>query len=251
MGYAELGHLKAQVVRGVRSPGGVIAHIGLYLVVSTILVLVNAITWAGELWFWRPLLMLGALLLLHIGLVVAAGPSSRPRMAAASIGSRWSGWLASRPGRAETDAPAAGEQVTAWLDRLRSNPGPEPVMPAPVVATMEAEPVRWAAASPYSSWPAARTDMTAAAANTATTNWSEEAPAWSASWPAPAALAPSVAIQVRADRTNGSAPHGTRGVGLAQSLPNPNSTPTWDQLEVAAASWLAQRAAEPVAETAR
>jgi hypothetical protein len=30
-----------------------------------------------------------------------------------------------------------------------------------------------------------------------------------------------------------------------------NPTPTWDQLEVAAASWLSQRAAEPAGETAR
>lgn len=222
MGYAEWEHLKAQLVRGVRSPGCVIGHIGFFLVASTILVLVNAITSAGELWFWRPLLILAGVLALHIGLVVATGPSSRLRVAAARVGSLWSGWLASRPRRAETDAPS------------------------PVLAKVDAEAISGPAVTPYGSWPTAWPNPAAGGAAVTATAWPESAPAWTASWPAPPALAPTVASQARASN-NGTAPNGAHGVEPA----HPHPHPTWDQLEVAAASWLAQRAAEPVAETAR
>lgn len=251
MGNAEWEHLKAQVVRGVRSPGCVIAHIGLFLVASTILVLVNAITSSGELWFWRPLLILGGILALHIGLVIAIGRSSRVRVAAASVGSRWSRWLASRSRRAEPDARSLQHHVTSWLHDLRSSPASSPAATSPVLPQVDAEAVAWPAATPYGSWPAARPDPAASADSAPATTWPEGAPAWSASWPAPPALAP----QVRASHTNGTAPNGAHRVEPAQPHPNAhpnlNPNPTWDQLEVAAASWLAQRAAEPGVETAR
>lgn len=51
--------------QSVGSPACLIAHLGFYLVIGTALILFNAITAPADLWFWRPLVLLGAVLSAH------------------------------------------------------------------------------------------------------------------------------------------------------------------------------------------
>ena len=240
MGNADWGHLLAQAARCVRSPGCMIAHVGLYLVAATVLVMANVIASPSELWFWQPLLVLGVVLALHIALIITAGHTARLRAAMAEIGQRWSDWRARLPGRTDAETPPAGSRPTSWPREPQSEPRPLPTGGSPIPMTVAAEPVSWPAASLYSSWPAARPGPPAPTAAA----WPEGAPAWSASWPAPPVAGPRPAAgQVRSEGHDMVLDDGN---GTGSGTPHP----TWDQLEVAAASWLSQRAAEPAGETA-
>lgn len=269
MAYSEWRQLKAHLTRCVLSPGCVVAHVGVYLVAGTILVLVNAIGSPGELWFWRPLLILGAMLVLHTGLIMAAGRMSRLRVVALMGRSLWSRFLANRPSWAVDRVwPAAPLQLLeTWWRSFRPGPliakqaasfqratlvaqqppvtpGVNGLEPATVqLATEEdRQPVSWAAATPYDSWPAAPPAAAPPIAWTATppTTWPASTPAWTASWPtrpAPPSLPP-----VR--------PTGSDTVLDGAHAANPEH-PRWDQLEGAASAWLAQRAADATVESVR
>jgi hypothetical protein len=233
--------LNAQIVRRVLSPGCVVAHIGVFLVSGTILVLANAIGSPGTLWFWRPLLILSAILAFHATVIVAAGRTSRLRAVAAWAGAAWTRlWLA-RPGWARGGTlRSAARLLLRRCEQALASPASSPVRvdqpalaPPPSTAHASAWPQPTPTSSAHGLWPAAVT------AGQPVTTWREPAPAWAASWPTPPGSAASAPVRPTGfDRVLGGVP-----------VTDPDN-PRWDQLEVAATTWLAHRTAES-AETVR
>ena len=241
MASSEWRLLRAQFVRRVLSPGGVVAHIGVFLVSGTILLLANAIGNPGTLWFWRPLLVLSAILALHATIIVTAGRTSRLRAAAAWAGSAWTEFRRARPGQARGGVIRSGVRslLRRWEQALAA-PALTPSrvdQPALVPAPSSTHGNGWSQLTPadpaHSSWPALVTT------GQSVTTRQEPPPDWAASWPTPPGLASNVPIR----------PTGTDRV--IAGLPIADSdNPRWDQLEVAATTWLAHRSTEST-ETAR
>lgn len=224
------------VARRVLSPGCVVAHVGAFLVTGTILVLANAIGSPGQLWFWQPVLVLGALLAVHAG-VTAAGCTSLRQVAANRASSTWARLSSHRMRRIVTEAFAAPADQRSG--RRKATPQPfagARNQPTPAAATFPIEPRVWsepdASVAGHGWWPSvAPSDraMTHSAPSSP-----EPVPTWAASWPVVPAASTASRIQ----------PTGADTVLSGAQIANPDD-PRWDQLEVAASTWLAQRAGEP------
>lgn len=199
--------LSARLWQAIMSPEGVIAHVGVYLVAGTTLVLANAIGSPGELWFWRPMVIWGAILAGHALLPLIVRHLNRMRAAAALIVPLWT---------------RIGIVSGGWsLPSLTSGKPLPGAMPQ--AARRDPEPPSWPAEQP------------APLAAIATSTWPELGPTWATSWPAPPD-APVVQPPVR--------PTGSDTVLNGSQMANPDH-PRWDELEVAAATWLAQRSSGP------
>jgi hypothetical protein len=200
--------LSARLWQVIASPAGVIAHLGVYLVASTALVLANAIGSPGALWFWRPVMIWGAILAGHALLPLVDRSLDRIRAATALIVPLWTrigivsaGWSLPMP------SLAGGKHVLGMM-REATKPEQATSWPAPGASSTPAPPAG---------------------------TWPEAGPTWATSWPAPPS-APVFQPPVR--------PTGSDTVLNGAQMANPEH-PRWDELEVAAASWLAQRTAEP------
>jgi hypothetical protein len=207
--------LKTRYTAYVWSAGCVTVHVGSYLVAGSGLLLVNAIRTPGDLWFWRPLAVWGLVLALHAVVALLAGRAirlPRPRISLAPLVPVWNRLRA---------------VVAAWSApqlSIISRPGlivrddlphrlPPPTQPAP----------------PTETWPVRPASSSVAREQT----WPEPPPTWSSSWPAPRTAPPPMKPSVR--------PTGFDTVLNGTRTADPEN-PNWDQLEVAAASWLASRA---------
>jgi hypothetical protein len=224
------------------SPGGVVAHIGVVLVGSTILVLANAIGSPRTLWVWRPILILGALLALHAIAIRAAGRTSRLRVVVAwagAVGKRldasWSAWASGTLGPTVQSLRRDWEQHRQRPQAHGDQGGPSPAPFATAPAAWPSPPLPVAA---YDTWATPPAAPAVAPAQPAAT-WPEPPPAWAAGWPTPQA-APVTPIR----------PTGYDTVLNGAQMANPDN-PQWDQLEVAASMWLAHRNGDAPAEAAQ
>lgn len=223
------------VARRILSPGCVVAHMGAFLVIGTILVLANAIGSPGQLWFWRPLLVLGALLALHAGLTAASRTSllqvagNRSDSARSGLSVRRLRQTVTGAFAAPADTPPGRQEAPRW------QPVAGPTQQPPAAVSFPAQPRAWsdpeASVTGHGWWPSAGpTDRTI---THSTPHTPESVPVWAASWPSLPATNASVRIQ----------PTGTDTVLNGAQSASPDA-PRWDQLEVAATTWLAQRAGE-------
>jgi hypothetical protein len=297
MAHLETGRTRAGWLNNVCSPAWLIAHLGFYLVTGTALVVLNALTAPTDLWFWRPLVLLGALLTVHgvatlvrrkgvrfepvgalarsarlhlaavreillrpavAGVVAMPGlfslTSTRPtpNLIPPPIQSLEDHRAASAyPGRVQEAAtPPSGWASPAGSVRAAPTPAapiltdPVPATPVPsAYATWPAMPAPLSPApGPTQAWPAAAAPGSAPAPGRPTDSFWQTAPAkpaasaWSDTWPAPVAVAPP-ARPTPPRRLE----HDTVLIGDRRTDPK---YPPWDQLEVAASTWLAHRASD-------
>ena len=224
------------VARHVLSPGCVVAHVGAFLVTGTVLVLANAIGSPGQLWFWQPLLILGALLALHAGLTVA-GRTSLLQIAANWSSSARSGLSVRRLRQTVTDAfaapagpPSGRQEESRWQPFAGPTQQPTPAVSFPPQSRAWSD--SEASVTGHGWWSSATpTDRTM---SHTTPRAPEPVPVWAASWPSLPAANVTARIQ----------PTGTDTVLNGAQSAHPDA-PRWDQLEVAATTWLAQRTVEP------
>ncbi|MBA2518090.1 MAG: 2TM domain-containing protein [Chloroflexia bacterium] len=203
------------------SVGCVTTHVGVYLVAATGLLLLNVLRSPGDLWFWQPLAPWGVLLALHAVLALLARHHNiRPPKPAVSLAPLAPVWTRLRALVAARSVP---QFSIIWQPRPVGTDEPPAPWPAPT-------PI----APPDGAWPSPPAPVSMPVA--APVSWPEPTPTWATSWP---------------ERPNGHRPVPTaaRPTGIdsvldgATQIADPER-PQWDQLEVAAATWLANRSAD-------